>query len=282
MNHPSPTLLNPDGHRRMRDWMAVLPPAPLPRTVAPMPYEAIHHYLRRLAGANHQTVTQLSNLIHVYVHAHPGRSFRDRTRERLAAASGQPLTRIKRLYWGPDPKATDALGRPETYGHGLRPACRRCAARHGLSDPVPCKFPHHTVICRHHKLWIGPGVRNPSDQHDLSPFPELLRAQRHHERLAHRHGPAVVNAEHRHADRIWRARLGRRANWTPAQLRLLVALTPDDSWALQQPEHWFVRHEYLGTVAAAIAIYPDVIHLTDRLLDLRSHPQWGWIWNRRR
>ncbi|MDN5919627.1 MAG: TniQ family protein, partial [Pseudonocardia sp.] len=96
--------VNLAGHVRIRDWVTAQPPAPLPRTVAPLPYEAIHHYLRRLANANHLTVAQLSNLIHVRrPPGHADRSFGEQTRERLAAAAGQPLDRITRLYWGPDP-----------------------------------------------------------------------------------------------------------------------------------------------------------------------------------
>lgn len=268
MTPHAPSGASTAGHASMGDWMRMQQPPPLPRTVVPMPYEAIHHYLRRLADANHQAVSQISNLIHVHAPARPPHvDFSDLARERLAVAAGQPLARISRLYWGPAPGAAGPSGQPEEYGDGLRPACRRCAARYGLTGPVPCKFPGHQMICRHHQLWTGPGVWEPADQHDLAPFPEILRAQRHHDRLLRLHPPETVRNTYQQADHTWRQHLGTRPRWTPSQFHRFTALTSAGRPVQAQPGQELPRPGYLRALAATIAIYPDVVQLTALLLD---------------
>lgn len=275
--------VNPAGHVRIRDWMAALPPQPLPRAVAPLPYEAIHHYLRRLANANHLTVTQLSNLIHSPSPPGPGGGhFTDRKRMRLAAAAGQPVDRITRLYWGPGPDDRDAVGQRQAYGHGLRPACRRCAARHGLLDPVPARLPDHYMICRRHRLWIGPGVRTPAGQLDLANIPELVRSQRRHEQLLRDHTPAVVAGTHHRAIQIWHSRLVRRLTLTPLQQRRVDTLTRNGAESPLMVDTRRVRHDRVNSLPVQITLYPEVVQLTELLLDLRGESRWAWIWNRRR
>jgi hypothetical protein len=104
----------------------------------------------------------------------PGRRKQHR-QERLAAAAGQPLARIARLYWD---DYGDYLRDPDEFRQLLRPACRRCAARRGITGPIACRLPPHQTICRRHRLWTGPSARTPAGQLDISPFPEILRAQR--------------------------------------------------------------------------------------------------------
>jgi hypothetical protein len=221
-------------------------------------------------------VNQISNLIDVHSPSRPPHvDFSDLARERLAAAAGQPLARIRRLYWGPPTGATGPSGQPEEYGYGLRPACRRCAARYGLFSPVPCKFPDHQMICRHHQLWIGPGVWEPADQHNLAPFPEIPRAQRHHDRLLRQHPPETVHSAYQHAYHAWRQHLGPQPRWTPSQFHRFTTLAGADRRAQPQPGQGLPRPGYLRALAAAIAIYPDVVRLTARLLDPR-HPRQCW------
>lgn len=274
MTPPGPPTLNPAAHTQIGDWMRLQPPPPLPRTVAPMPYEAIHHYLRRLADASHQTVSQISKIIHLH-NLPAGLDFNDIARERLAAAASQPIARIRRLYWGPAPGATRPSGQPEEYGDGLRPACRRCAACHGLPGPVPCKFPDHDMICRHHQLWTGPGVLEPAGQHDLAQLPELLRAQRHHDRLLRQHQPEMVHSAYQRADQAWRQHLGPHLRWTPSQFHRFTTLTSANSQAQPQPGQGLAGAGHLRAVAATIAIYPDVVQLTALILDPR-HPRQCW------
>jgi hypothetical protein len=70
----------------------------------------------------------------------------------------------------------------------LRPACRRCTARYGIAEPVACHLTPHLTVCRRHRLWVGPAARTHAAQLDVSPFPEILRAQRRHlAQLRHHH-----------------------------------------------------------------------------------------------
>ena len=96
----------------------------------------------------------------------------------------QPLARIARLYW-PDPRVY--LRDPEGFRQMLRPACRRCTARCGITGPVACHLPPHRTVCRRHRLWTGPSARSHAGQLDVSPFPEILRAQRRHLAQLHHH-----------------------------------------------------------------------------------------------
>ena len=107
----------------------------------------------------------------------------------------------------------------------LRPARRRCTARYGISEPVACHLPPHQTVCRRHRLWIGAAARFHAGQLDISPFPEILRAQRRHLALVHHHhwwtaGTAVSNAT-RALHQALRA-----DTWIPGQRRRLRQLAP--------------------------------------------------------
>lgn len=256
---------------RIQEWIDALPPHPLPRTVVPVPGEILHHYLCRLATANHLREPALSR----YLSAPDVALMTNVDPERLAAAAGQPLARINRLH----------RTSPEEvllYRHGrvpdIRPACRRCMARRGLLDPVLVKIASHISVCHRHQLWIGPGTRTPADQHDLSPFPEFRRAQRLHHQLHRRYDRADVEQARHRADEIWRHRVGPRCRWTPAQQRRLTHLAPD-IWpflsSAADPIH--LQRSYLRHLAVKIALYPEAIRLTELLLHPGIGPHWAWL-----
>jgi hypothetical protein len=68
----------------------------------------------------------------------------------------------------------------------LHPACHRCTARYGITEPVACHLPPHRTVCRRHRLWIGPAARSHASQLDIGQLPEIPRAQRRHlARLRH-------------------------------------------------------------------------------------------------
>jgi len=75
------------------------------------------------------------------------RGWKKHEQERLAAVAGQPLARTVRLY-RPDPRIY--LRDPDGFYQTLRPACRRCTARHGITEPVACHLPSHRTVCRRH------------------------------------------------------------------------------------------------------------------------------------
>jgi hypothetical protein len=177
--------LNPARLARFADWARTLPPRPLPRTAIPVPGEYYLDYISRLAGANHLELLELTGALDdpAAVTLDPGQRKQHR-QERLAAAASQPLARIARLYWD---DAGLYLRDPGGFRQLLRPACRRCTARLGITGPIACRLPPHQTLCRRHRLWTGPAARTHAAQLDIGQLPEILQAQRRHLALLHHH-----------------------------------------------------------------------------------------------
>ena len=159
--------LNPARLARFADRARTLPPRPLPRTATPVPGEYYLDYTVRLAGANHLELLELTGALDdsAAVTLDPGQRKQHR-QERLAAAASQPLARIARLYWD---DAGLYLRDPGGFGQLLRPACRRCTARLGITGPIACRLPPHQTLCRRHRLWTGPSACTHAAQLDISP-----------------------------------------------------------------------------------------------------------------
>jgi hypothetical protein len=258
--------LNPARLARFSDWAQTLPPRPLPRTVTPVPGEYYLDYTGRLADANHLEFMELTEALDdpAAVILDPGRRQQHR-QERLAAAASQPLARIARLYWDDH---GDYLRDPDGFGRMLRPACRRCTARRGIAGPVACRLPPHLTVCRRHRLWTGPSVRTHAGQLDISPFPEILRAQRRHlAQLRHNQWQEVDIAVRAATSAIYQALRG--GTWIPGQRQRLRQLAPG-TWnqALADALAGSPGRQDHGPVVE-IAIYPDVIRLAAR--SLREH-----------
>lgn len=265
--------LNPAGLAHFTSWVTTLPPRPLPRTVTPIAGEYHLGYLGRLADANHLKFGELAGALRdtaAITVCGPLR-WKQHEQERLAVAASQPLDRITRLCW---PDAATWLRDIEGFNRPLRPACRRCAARHGITGPVPCRLPPHQVLCRRHQLWTGPAARSHDQQLDVSPLPEIGRAHRRHLALIHRYprhhvDTAVSEATSalyqaiRDGTRIagQQRRLHHLAPGTWQQA-LATAITPRPWRPDEQPPH----------PAIEIALYPDVIWITERILRTRHQP----------
>ena len=258
--------LNPARLARFADWAKTLPPRPLPRTVTPVAGKYHLGYIGRLAAANHLEFAELTGALDdpAGILYHPDRS-KQHEQDRLAAAAGQPLARIARLWW-PDPRIY--LRDPEGFRRMLRPACHRCTARYGITGPVACHLPPHQAVCRRHRLWTGPGARSHAGQLDVSPFPEVLRAQRRHRHLAQLHHPWRLGDAIRDATGAIHHAL-RGGTWIPGQQRRMRQLAPGTwhqalagvlgagpGWQDDSPSHPVVE----------IAIYPDVVWLAARSL----------------
>jgi hypothetical protein len=254
--------LNPAGLARFTDWVTTLPPRPLPRTVIPVAGEYHLDYIARLADANHLEFSELTAALDdtAAITLHSPRGWTQHEQERLAAAASQPLARIARLYW-PDPRVY--LRDPEGFHRMLRPACRRCAARYGITEPVACHLPPHQTVCRHHRLWIGPSARSHAGQLDISPFPEILRAQRRHLALVHQHHWWHVDTAVNGATRAIHGALHAEA-WIPGQQRRMRQLAPS-TWKQALARVLAVTPSLPGHgpghSVVEIAIYPDVVWL---------------------
>ena len=53
-------------------------------------------------------------------------------------------------------------------------ACRRCAARRGIHQPVPVHLPAHHKVCTRHGIWLSDAGQ---PQLDLAACPEIITAQ---------------------------------------------------------------------------------------------------------
>jgi hypothetical protein len=261
--------LNPARLARFTDWAQTLPPRPLPRTVTPVPGEYYLDYISRLADANHLEFLELTGALDdpASVIFDPGHRKQHR-QERLAAAAGQPLPRIARLYWD-DPGLY--LRDPDGFRRMLRPACRRCTVRRGIAGPVACRLPPHLTVCRRHRLWTGPAARTHAGQLDISPFPEILQVQRRHlAQLRQYQQQEVEDAVSAATRAIYQAL--RDGTWIPGQRQRMRQLAPG-TWnqALAgvlsgRPGRY---HDGPGHPVVEIAIYPDVVWLAAR--SLREH-----------
>jgi hypothetical protein len=261
--------VNPARLARFADWASTLPPRPLPRTVIPVSGEYYLDYISRLAGANHLELLELTGALDdpAAVTLDPGQRKQHR-QERLAAAAGQPLARIARLYWD---EAGLYLRDPGRFGELLRPACRRCTARLGIAGPIACRLPPHLTVCRRHRLWTGPAARTHAGQLDVSPFPEIRRAQRRHLAQLHHHPRPDVEATINAATRAIYQAL-RDGTWIPGQRQRLQQLAPGtwdqalDGVLSRSPGR---PDDGPGQAIVEIAIYPDVVWLAAR--SLREH-----------
>jgi hypothetical protein len=262
--------LNPAGLARFSDWAQTLPPRPLPRTAVPVPGEYYIDYISRLAAANHLELPELTEALGdpAAVILDPARR-KQHQQERLAAAAGQPLPRIARLYWDDH---SDYLRNPARFHQLLRPACRRCTARLGITGPVACRLPAHQALCRRHRLWTGPAARTCAGQFDVSHLPEILRAHRRHLALLNHHQQHEVEAVVGTAITAVHQAL-RDGTWIPGQRRRLRHLAPA-TWnqALAgvlsgSPNR---QDDTPGRSAVEIAIYPDVVWLAERILQEHS------------
>jgi hypothetical protein len=261
--------VNPARLARFADWAQTLPPRPLPRTVIPVPGEYYLDYISRLADANHLELLELTGALDdpAAVILDPGRRHQHR-QERLAAAASQPPARIARLYWD---DAGLYLCDPDGFRRMLRPACRRCTARRGITGPIACRLPPHQTVCRRHRLWTGPAARTHAGQLDISPFPEIIRAQRRHLAQLHQHPWQDVEDTISAATRAIYQAL-RDGTWIPGQRQRMRQLAPgtwDQALAGAVGASSGRQHDDPGHPVVEIAIYPEVVWLAAR--SLREH-----------
>ena len=211
--------------------------------------ETLDSYLGRLATANHLDPGQLR--------AHLGM----RTRrappdlDRLAAMTGHPAHRLAGVL----ADARPLPGRSRLAPLIGRLACHRCTARRGITGDVYCADVDQRV-CRRHRRWLGGPLDNTAYQYDLNALPEVLRAQRRHYRLLHRHG-----ADHGRMAIYWASSIIER--WTQR----------GDCGEHGQPRLAAHRaaHPEPDASLLAMANYPEIVTLAGVL----ASPHWSAIAN---
>lgn len=177
---------------------------PLPHTVTPFPNETLNSYFNRLASANKTTTQSLRT---------PSRWLRCTLNdlELLEILSGQPRTS---LVWALPELRQYAPGiapPPQSKSHSTRFACRRCIWQAGGTEEVQVlvRTPYDQV-CIRHRLWLSDGVGFIGEQVDLTPVPEVVRAQILLNRLEKRHGAPFTIECYKQCYKLWN-QLDRRA-----------------------------------------------------------------------
>ena len=262
-------LLSPPGRRQSRTQEHI-PPGPsgtarlpacapvLPRPVAPVTGEELISYLTRLAGVNHLALTEVLAVLPSWFSTKIGNRDDRAQHHMLIPAAAEALDALARLTGATTASLARALPAFGTAGvHSpvrATTACRRCAARHGIHQPVPVHLPAHRKVCTRHGIWLS-DVGQP--QLDLAARPEIIAAQRQASRLLRRCTPQELMLAYQAAAR---------------------AIPPWPSSPAAIPLHW--RHRLLTLQTANhhygtptdldaythAAIYPDAIALAARTI----------------
>ncbi len=133
-------------------------------------------------------------------------------------------------------------------------------------------MPPHLTVYRRHRLWTGPSARTPARQLDISPYPEILRAQRRHLAQLHHHPWQQVDTAISYGTRAIYQAL-RAGIWIPGQRQRLRQLAPG-TWDQALTGVLGVsrgrQDDGPGHPVVEIAIYPDVVWLAVRSLQAHS------------
>jgi hypothetical protein len=210
-------LLSPPGHQRSQareqtqqgpSAISRLPAhaprhAPiLPRSVTPITGEALISYLTRLALANHLTVTEVLAVLPSWFSTKISNRD-DRARHHmLIPAAAEALRALAHLTGTPPAslaRALPAFGSADAHSPvRATTACRRCAARRGIDQPVPVHLPAHYKVCTRHGIWLSDAGQ---PQLDLAACPEIITAQHRASRLLRRYTPQELMLAHQAAAR---------------------------------------------------------------------------------
>lgn len=235
---------------------------PLPRCLAPIQSETVSSFLERLARSNRISLSDLACLLFPSEDNNPNITARRLRLEQLASVSG--ISPIHLAYALPEMR----MHLPVTHGLHLegttragRPnqallACRLCVSAKGVKGNVTVWRRPDENVCLRHGLWIGDGVASPADQVSVSGLPDILMAQRAHNRMIRRFGYREVGAAYDGATRA--------VDWS--------TYFPSDTprWTRRE---YFGRQEGDGNVSRACdaaAMYPEVVTLARVLVS----PYW--------
>ena len=265
-------LLSPPGRRqsRTREQTPQGPPgtsrlpshAPvLPRSVTPITGEVLISYLTRLAHANHLTLTEMLAVLPTWFSTKISNRDDRAQHHMLIPAAAEALRALAHLT-GTTPtslaRALPAFSTADAHNPvRATTACHRCAARHGIYQPVPVHLPAHHKVCTRHGIWLS----DAGQPHlDLAACPEIITAQHRASRLLRRCTPQQLMLAYQAAAKAI-------PPWPPSPAAI--------------PLHW--RHRLLTLQTANhlygtptdhdaythAAIYPDAIALTAATLSPR-------------
>jgi hypothetical protein len=186
-------LLSPSGRRESRTRERTPPPGTsrlpshppvLPRSVTPVTGEALISYLTRLACANHLTLTEVLTVLPSWFSTKVSNGD-DRAQHHMLIPAAAEALRALACLTGTTPaslaRALPAFGTADPHSPvRATTACHRCAARHGIRQPVPVYLPAHHKVCTRHGIWLS----DAGQPHlDLAACPEIIAAQHRASRL---------------------------------------------------------------------------------------------------
>ena len=231
----------------------------LPRSVPPVTGEVLISYLTRLAHANHLTLTEVLAVLPSWFSTKISNRD-DRARHHmLIPAAAEALRVLARLTGRPPAslaRALPAFGAADPHSPvRATTACHRCAARHGIHQPVPVHLPAHHKVCTRHGIWLS----DAGQPHlDLAACPEIITAQHRASRLLRRYTPQELMLAYQAAARAI-------PPWPPSPAAIPL------HWrhrllTLQTANHRYGTPTDLDAYTHA-AIYPDAIALTEAALN---------------
>jgi transposase len=236
----------------------------LPRSVAPITGEALISYLTRLACANHLTLTEVLTILPSWFSTKISNRDDRAQHHMLIPASAEALRALASLTSVTPTSlacALPAFGTADAHSPvRATTACRRCAARRGIHQPVPVHLPAHHKVCIRHGIWLSDAGQ---PQLDLAACPEIVTAQHQANRLLRCCTPQELILAYQAAARAI-------PPWPPSPAAI--------------PLHW--RHRLLTLQTANhrygtptghdaythAAVYPDAIALAAAALNPR-HPR---------
>jgi hypothetical protein len=239
------------------------PTPALPRPLTPITGEALISYLNRLARANHLTLTEVLTVLPSWFSTKISNRDDRAQHHMLIPAVTEALRTLAHLTGTPATNLARALPAFGTAGPRspvrATTACRRCAARRGIHQPVPVHLPAHHKVCTRHGIWLSDTGQ---PQLDLAACPEIIAAQHQANRLLRRYTPQELMLAYQAAAKAV-------PPWPPSPAAI--------------PLHW--RHRLLTLQTANhrhgtptghdaythAAIYPDAIALAANRLN-PPHP----------
>ncbi|MGC5015768.1 TniQ family protein [Streptosporangium sp. DT93] len=242
---------------------SVLPPVQmLPRPLPPVTDETVDSFTGRLASANHLNHRDLVRTLAPSQRNPLQASGKAIRLDLLTGATGIHITHLAYalpeirhqlpIHSASQFKGRTIAGRP----NHIHPACRLCTNAKNISGHVPIWRRPDQNVCLRHGIWIGQGTVTADDQLRVSDLPEILQAQRRHNKLIRRYGHREVNYHYGHAHNI------------VDSSSHLPSLTKRSNRML----HFFEREkvERLSRSYSSAAMYPEAVTLTGVLIS----PYW--------
>jgi hypothetical protein len=230
----------------------------LPVRLRPFPAETTGSFLTRLGHANSIPIPHLLQLAGIQPPdvrsfspaTDDQRGWSEATPDRIAVLAGRPLASLQAaLPAMAGPAASDPSSSTSASGGQLMRACPHCTAAKNIEETVLVRGRPQDYLCMRHRLWHR-GLNNI----DLAVVPEVVRAQRRHQRRMSWHQAADIARAHHDAEEI-------------------ISVWQDDEDCPALTDRWLERrHRFTGGYApadpdsTAVVTHPELLTVVQILL----------------